>query len=412
MPTVVLISQGDEVITGQTLDTNAQWLAERLTELGLSVVRKITVGDRLNDIVDAIRQGTALADVVISTGGLGPTVDDLTAEAAAAVLGGPMRLDEEALAFIEALFARYGRTMNDANRKQAVLPASSTTLMNQWGTAPGFSIEHQGAVAFFVPGVPREMRAFWAHHIQPELVRRLSLTPGRLITFRCMGIPESHLEELMRPFNAIDGAVLGFRTKLPENQVKLRVDPDFPEDRLDALVADIRSTIGKGLFGVNCGPIEEVIGQALTERGETIATAESCTGGQISATLTAIAGSSNYFIEGACVYANAAKVRTCGVSEGTLAAHGAVSEPTAREMAEGIRARAGTTYGLSSTGIAGPGGGSAEKPVGTVHIALATPNGTHHKRLRLGGDRERITRLATGGALDMLRRHLQGLLRT
>lgn len=414
-PTVFLLSQGDEVITGQTVDTNASTLSEWLTELGFLVTRRVTVGDVMDDIVAAIAEGLSAADVLICTGGLGPTADDLTAEALGRVLGVPLVLHEPSLEHIQAIFTMIGRRMSDANRKQAMLPEGATALQNNFGTAPGFSVEAPRAgqapsVGYFVPGVPREMKGMWAEHLRPDLIRRFELRPGRLVTFRCMGAPESALEEIMRPFQGIDGVTVGFRAMSPEVQVKLRVRPDVPEERLNPLIDQVRGAIGKAVFGVDTGPLEEVVVAALTARGETIATAESCTGGRLSAAITAIAGASSVFMEGACVYANEAKMRTCDVDAGALAQYGAVSEIVARQLAEGIRARAGTTYGLSTTGVAGPGGGTAEKPVGTVHIALATPEGTVHRQLRLGGDRDRITRYAAASALDLLRRHLQGAL--
>jgi nicotinamide-nucleotide amidase len=408
--TAVLLSQGDEVLTGQTLDTNASWLSERLTDLGFEMLGKLTVGDRVQDIAWAIRHACSIADVVVCSGGLGPTQDDLTSEAAASVLGVELQLFPAELAHIQDLYRRFGRPMAASNEKQAWLPETTEALRNDWGTAPGFRMQHQGALAYFVPGVPREMRSFWRHHIRPDLVERFDLHPERLVVLRCMGIHESRLATLLQPFSQLPDATLGFRTKLPENQVKLRLSPSMPPKREAELVEQVRSAIGSSVFGVNCGELEDVIGQLLVAEGSTVATAESCTGGRVSARLTSVAGSSRYFLEGACVYANAAKVRTCGVDPKVLAHHGAVSEPVARQMAEGIRQRTGATYGLATTGIAGPGGGTPDKPVGTVHIALATPNVTHHLRLKLVGDRDRITALSAGAVLDMLRRQLQGIL--
>lgn len=409
-PSAVLLSQGDEVLTGQTVDTNAAWLAERLTDIGFDVARHLSVGDRLDDLVAVTRQALELGDVVICTGGLGPTQDDLTSEAVAQVLGCALELDADELAHIQALYRSFGRTMADSNRKQALLPSEATALRNDWGTAPGFRVEHSAAVGFFVPGVPREMRAFWTHRIRPQLVERFALHPERLTVLRCLGIHESKLATLLRPFEAMDGVTLGFRTKLPENQVKLRFDPGMSVADQAEIVAQVRQTIGRSVFGVDCGPVQAVIRDLLADQGATVATAESCTGGGIAAALTSVSGASRVFLEGACVYANAAKVRTCGVDPAVLDEHGAVSEPVARQMALGIQARAGSTYALGTTGIAGPGGGSPEKPVGTVHVALAGPRGVHHRRLSLRGDRDRIVQLTIGSALDTLRRELQGLL--
>jgi nicotinamide-nucleotide amidase len=406
-PTVVLVSQGDELLTGQTVDTNAAWLGERLTERGFRVLYGVTAPDEHGYIVRAVAEAFAAADVVICTGGLGPTSDDLTAEAVAEVLGVPLALDEPSLERIRALYARWGRPMPDANIKQAMLPVGARVLPNDWGTAPGFLVERGSAAGFFVPGVPREMRAFWEHHILPDLEARFERPPMRRVVLRCMGIAESSLEERMRPLMGEPDLTVSFRTKLPENQVKLIFAPGAAGDRVEALTARALEAIGRSCFGIDTGPIAEVVGAALADRGETLATAESCTGGLVSAQITEIAGASRYYLEGACVYSNEAKIRTCGVDPEALAAHGAVSEVVARQLAEGIRARAGATYGLATTGVAGPSGGSPEKPVGTVHIALAAPAGTTHRHLKLAGSRDRITSMSAGLVLDLLRRHLQ-----
>jgi nicotinamide-nucleotide amidase len=405
-----ILSQGDEVLTGQTVDSNAAWLSERLTDIGFDMVLHLTVGDRQADIEAAMRQAHAAADVVIGTGGLGPTQDDLTAASAASVLGCELAFDQQALQNIKNIYAWLGTPMPDSNEKQAWLPSTATALYNAWGTAPGFHMDHGLGVGFYLPGVPREMRSFWKHLVRPALVERFELRPGRLVTLRCLGVHESKLAELCAPFESTEGFVLGFRTNLPENQVKLRVSPDVPTARVDEVVARLRAAIGKPVFGVDCGSIQQVLVQELTNRGETLATAESCTGGQVSAAITGVPGSSAVFLEGSCIYSNEAKIRTCGVDPDTLAEHGAVSEQVAVQLAQGIRDRAGATYGLSTTGIAGPGGGTPDKPVGTVHIACAHPGGVYHRKLSLRGNRDRIQRLTVGSVLDMLRRHHQGFL--
>jgi len=405
--TAILLAQGDEVLTGRTVDTNSGWLAERLTDLGVHVHRIEAVGDRRADIRSTVLRSLADADLVISTGGLGPTDDDLTAAAVADALGVALVQDPAALASMERLFTEHGYRLSAVNRKQALLPQGAHVLENRWGTAPGFSVTHSGATGFFLPGVPREMRAFWQHHLDPWVRSRLDTVPPRLVTLRCMGLPESRAQEKLNGLDLPDGVTLGFRSLDPEIQVKLRLPATLAGDDL---IATVRDRLGAGVFCVDGGSLAQVVGTALAERGETLATAESCTGGQISALVTAVPGSSRYFLEGACVYANAAKVRTCGVDPALLASHGAVSEPVARALADGIRARAGSTYGIGTTGIAGPDGGSDHKPVGTVHLALATPTGTVHRRIRVPGGRQRVTQRAASAGLDLLRRHLQGVL--
>lgn len=414
MPTAEILSQGDEVVTGQVADTNAAWLSQRLTDLGFTIVRHTSVGDRSADIVAAIRSALGHADLVVGTGGLGPTEDDLTSAAVAQVLGVDLEFDPVAMAQIESIYASFGRTMPQVNRKQAFLPRGATRLDNEWGTAPGFAISSSDCLAAFVPGVPREMRKLFEHRVLPLIEQRFRVHPGRLVTLRTTGIGESNLQERIGDFSE-PGVVLSFRTKLPENHIKLRFDADVANERVVAVSRELAARIGSPVFcieGVDdiAGDLAHVVVGLLDTAGETVATAESCTGGQVAAGLTSVAGSSAVFLEGVVSYSNAAKERLLGVPHDLLVEHGAVSEPVARAMAQGARARAGTTYALSTTGIAGPGGGTATKPVGTVHVALATPTATHHRALRLRGARDRIQSLSAAAVLDLLRRHLQGVL--
>lgn len=421
MPTAIILSQGDEVITGQVADTNAAWLATRLTELGFFIQRHVSVGDHLNDLVQAIREACDTADVVICTGGLGPTEDDLTAEAVATGFHRPLQLDEHALTHIQQLYARYNRVMPEINKKQAYLPTGSVRLDNDWGTAPGFAIDKPAFLAC-MPGVPREMKKLFDVRVVPLLVERFALTPGRLVTLRTTGIGESNLQERIQGFSE-PGITLSFRTKLPENHLKLRVDQGVDVQQLHQAIQTLMDQIGSPVFSIEGAPrplqthadqqggdLAQVVASAMTTQGLTLATAESCTGGRIGSLCTGMPGSSKWFMEGVITYANEAKVRHCGVETEQLIQHGAVSEPVCRQMAEGIRAAAGTTFGLATTGIAGPGGATETKPVGLVHIALATPSQTIHRCLTLGGNRARVQTLTAAAALDLLRRHLQNIL--
>jgi nicotinamide-nucleotide amidase len=320
---------------------------------------------------------------------------------------------------IEAMYARFNRHMPEINRKQALLPAGSARIDNSWGTAPGFSVQAGRAWMAFLPGVPREMKPMFEERVAPGLGERFGLRPGRLVTLRTTGVGESDLQERVGRFDE-PGVAFGTRTILPENQVKLRFEPEVTVERLMEIATRVALAVGTPVFsieglprpiqGFECrgGELAEVIGRALVERGETMACAESCTGGRVAATCTAIPGSSEWFAEGMVTYSNAAKQRQLGVRGESLAAHGAVSEVVAREMAAGCRERSGADWGLAVTGIAGPGGGSAEKPVGTVHLALAGPDGVAHRLVRMGGDRARIQTWSAGAALDLLRRSLQG----
>ena len=401
----VLLAQGNELTTGQTVDTNSNWIAGQLFDLGVEVTRVVTVPDDLPQLVEVLADAARRAPIVISTGGLGPTRDDLTAEAAAQAFGLPLALDETALSQVVSRYESMGRTMPEINRKQAVLPKGCTVLENRWGTAPGFSVQVGDAHLFFLPGVPREMRKLMTHEVLPRLCEAFPLQAPRRRIVRVIGLGESTIETRLSGLE-IPGMQVGFRTKMPENQVKLRFDKDMPQSAIDDAVAQVRARIGWRAFGVDTGDLGEVVGHELSVRGQTVALAESCTAGRLTAWLGETPGASRYLIEGAVVYANAAKTRTCGVPQAMLEAHGAVCEPVARQLAEGIRARADTTWGVGITGIAGPGGGSDEKPVGTVHIAVAGPSGTVHRCMRLPGNRPRVQALTAAAALAMLFREL------
>lgn len=398
-----VISQGEELLSGSTVDTNSGWICHELAQLGLEAGRVTVVGDVFEDIRAVIGEAAARAPIVVCTGGLGPTTDDLTSEAAAAAFGQEVALRPEALAQVEERYRSRKREMPPANRKQAVLPTRATVLLNRLGTAPGFRMEENGSILYFLPGVPFEMKAMVLEHVLPEVRARFGLPPRRTIVFRCLGIAESVAGQKMDGFER-PGVLVGYRANMPEIHVKIHLEPGVDAE---PLVAEVRERLGDVIFGVDCGPLAQVVGEHLRRRGETVATAESCTAGRIGAALGAIAGASDYLIGGAIVYSNAEKVRQCGVAQATLDAHGAVSEAVARELAEGIRARAETTWGVAVTGIAGPTGGTPEKPVGTVHLAVAGPTGTVHRRLHLPFDRERVLMFTVGGALDLLRRQIE-----
>lgn len=403
MPDVVLLAQGNELTTGAVTDTNSGWLASALWALGLRVRRVVVAPDDLADLTQILREAAGLAPVVVSTGGLGPTRDDLTAEAAAHAFGQDLALDELALAQVEARFASWGRPMADSNRKQAILPTGCTILENHWGTAPGFRVDTAGSALFFLPGVPREMREMFTAHVAPAIQEHFSLVPPILHTIRTVGIGESDLETRLRDVR-FDGLELGFRSTFPENHIKLLFRPDIPEAARAATIADVLERVGARAFGVDSGDIAEVTAQRLTDRGQTLALAESCTGGKLAAWLTDAPGASRFLVEGAVVYANAAKMRTCGVPAGLLEAHGAVSGPVARQLATGIRDRADTTWGVGITGIAGPGGATESKPLGRVHIAIAGPDGVAHREYTFPGGRDRVRIFAMVAALSQLLR--------
>lgn len=411
MSSAIILSQGDEVVTGQTVDTNAAWLGDKLTQLGFDVLGHVSVRDVEAEIVDAIRSATERADFVICTGGLGPTDDDLTAGAVATASGCSLALDEVALAHIKALYARHGRVMSPVNAKQAWLPQSAQRIDNDWGTAPGIAIELNGALLICVAGVPREMKVLWTERVLPLIDARFHLTPGRLVTLRTTGLGESNLQERIGSFDRPE-AVLSYRTMSPENQIKLRFAPSVSAEIVHRLTHELAERVGTPLFSIEGlddepgGSLIEVIARELIRRDATLATAESCTGGRIASQCTSLAGSSAWFLEGAVTYSNASKARQLGVDPTLIESKGAVSSEVAFAMARGIREVTGATFGIATTGIAGPGGGTDDKPVGTVHIALSTPTGDEHRKLQLGGNRHRIQDLSAAAALDLLRRTL------
>ncbi len=412
---VEILSQGDEVVSGQVVDSNAAEIARAVEGLGLHVLRHGAVRDDAQQIAAALRCAAGRAQEVICTGGLGPTLDDCTAEAAALAFDLPLEERPAALQQVQARYAAFKRPLDEAGRRQARIPAGAALLENRWGTAPGFAVDSGGARLWFLPGVPREMRPMLRAHVLPGLRKRHATQPRRVVTLRCLGLHESRLQQCLRPLRLPLGLRLGYRAVVPEVQVKLYVRQGVEEPVVQGALQELRGALGRAVFGVEdeqaglrSGPIAAVVGRALAARGETVATAESCTAGRVAAAITAVPGSSQWFMEGAVVYSDAAKRRQCGVPPEVLETHGAVSEPVARALAEGIRRRAGTSWGLSATGIAGPGGGTEEKPLGTVHIAVAGAGGTTWRRLRLPGDREMVMGLTVGSVLDLLRRRLEG----
>lgn len=392
-------------MSGSTVDTNAAWLCAELKERGFTAGWVTVVGDELPGIRDALIQAAARAPVVICTGGLGPTSDDLTTEAAGLAFGRSVAERPDALAQIEARYRVRNRPMPPANRKQALLPEGAILLENQWGTAPGYWLDVGGERAarlYFLPGVPSEMKKMFSHHVLPDLIARYQLPPKRTVLFRCVGLAESEAAQRMAGMDG-PGVTVGYRAHLPEIHVKLHLDPGV---EAEPLIAETRKRLGAYVFTVDGGPLAAVVGEKLQARGQTVATAESCTAGRIAADLTTVPGASAWFVGGAVVYSNAEKVRQCGVNPELIDEQGAVSEPVARALAEGIRTRTGATWGIGATGVAGPGGGTPDKPVGTVHLAVAGPSGTTHRRLQLPFDRARNLQMTAALALDMLRREL------
>lgn len=406
-----ILSTGDELTTGRIADTNAQWIADKLFELGVDVVGVLTVGDYPDRLEWAWRQALARADVVIATGGIGPTADDLTSETVAAVLGRRLVEDPPSADRIRKFFASRGVDMPQNNLKQAMVPEGAVIVPNPLGTAPGYRVEAGGKQVVVLPGVPREMKPMMEDTVLPWLRTEQGGDTYLAHTFQTFGISESGLDELVA--GAVDPSEgrISFRASFPEVSVRVVVHgrPEEAAARLGAVAARLRERLGEYCFGEGAISMEEVVGRALGERGWTLALAESCTGGLVGHRVTAVPGSSQYFLGGVQAYANSAKMALLGVRRETLATHGAVSEQCAREMAAGARRAFGADVAVSTTGIAGPEGGTPEKPVGFVCFGLATPDAATSASHQLWGTRDWVKLLASQVALDMIRRAALGL---
>jgi nicotinamide-nucleotide amidase len=407
---VELLATGDELLTGQILDTNSVWLMDRLWDLGVMARRKTLVADDREDLAAALHETTSRSDLVVMSGGLGPTEDDLTAEVVAAAMGVPLELHEPSLEAIRERFRRLGREMTPNNAKQARFPRGAAVVPNRFGTAPGFSVRLGKGELVALPGVPVEYRGLSEEWVLPRIAARVGATPAfRLV--KLFAVPESHADQAMRPVMddpANRGVRFGYRAHWPEIHVKWAVTGQASESHADRILARVRSIFGDAIFAEGKDELAPLVVAQLTRRGERVAIAESCTGGLVAEMLTRVPGSSNVFDLGVVAYANEVKEGLVGVPAALLATHGAVSEPVARALAEGIRRAGKATWGIGITGIAGPGGGTAEKPVGTVWVALAGPGGTQAVHRVWRGDRERIRKTAAYEALDLLRRATRG----
>ncbi len=406
---VELLATGDELLTGQVIDTNSPWLMDRLWDLGVMVRRKVLVGDDREDLAAAMQEASGRSDLVVMSGGLGPTEDDLTAEVVAGAMGVPLEVHEPSLEAIRERFRKLSREMTPNNAKQARFPRGATVIPNRFGTAPGFSVRLGRAELVALPGVPVEYRGLCEEFVLPQVSARTGSAPAfRLV--KLFAVPESHADQAMRPVmdDPRNAAVrFGYRAHWPEIHVKWSV-PDGGEAHADRILAQVRSIFGDAIFAEGKDELAPLVVAALARRRERVALAESCTGGLVAEMLTRVPGSSDVFGLGVVAYANEAKSGLVGVPPELLAAHGAVSEPVARALAEGIRGAGKATWGIGITGIAGPSGGTPEKPVGTVFVALAGPGGTEVVHRVWRGDRDRVRKTTAYEALDMLRRATRG----
>lgn len=406
-----ILTIGDEILYGHIVDTNTQWIGNKLTEIGIRPARKISVGDIAGDILESLGGSLQRADIVIITGGLGPTKDDITKQTLCKFFGTQLIVNQEALAEVTSFFEKRGRPLTEINKKQAELPANAVYVPNYWGTAPGMWFEKNGKIVVSLPGVPFEMKNLMEVHVLPKLVEYFH--PPVIIhkTIRTIGIGESFLAERIEAWeNALPAHIkLAY---LPSfGGVKLRLtgtgaDRELLTQQITDEVEKVTPVINPYVYGYDDDEIEEVIGRMLLHSQATLSTAESCTGGFVAHKLTSVPGSSRYFQGSVVSYSNDVKESVLNVNSSTLDSYGAVSEQTAREMAEGARMALNTTFAISTTGIAGPDGGSETKPVGTVWIACASPARTETQLLKLGSLRQVNIELTAMHVLNLLRKEI------
>ena len=404
-----IVAIGTELLMGQIVNTDAQYLSRRLQSLGIAVYYHTTVGDNPQRMRDTLALALSRSDIVITTGGLGPTQDDISKEMAAKLLGLEMKFDEDSWQAIRGYFDRLGRVCPENNRRQAMFAEGARILPNACGTAPGCMIEKDGKIVIQLPGPPHEMADMFEKQVYGPLAEK---TGGCIASryLRIYGLGESQVAQMCAKWiESEDEVTVAPYCSLGECQLRVTARGENEAAALKKVlpvVDELLAVLGDSVYAVTQtseGSMEEAAGEALVSRGLTVSTAESCTGGLVAARLVNYPGISAALCEAHVTYANEAKVKYCGVKRETLEAYGAVSEQTAREMAQGLREKSGSDIAVATTGIAGPGGGTAEKPVGLVYVACADISGVRVERLQLGGSRERIRNLSALRALNMIR---------
>ncbi len=412
----VILSTGDEITSGKVVDTNANYLCDKLSEIGIDLVAVITVGDVPDRLQWAWRTAVAMGDIVISTGGIGPTADDLTTETVAHVAGAKLIRDEATVEHMRRLFASIGRPMPDNNLKQAFFPEAATIIQNPLGTAPGFrmpvTIGGHTAHLIVLPGVPREMKPMMENTVIPWISANRGTDKVYAVrVFQTFGMSESALDEAVAGLIEPDEAKVSFRASFPQISLKIRVEgqPGEVDRRVEELARRVREKISQFVYAEGDTSMEEVVGRLFVEKKFTLAVAESCTGGLIGHRITNVPGCSQYFKSDLVTYSNDVKSGVLGVSDETLKAHGAVSEECVREMADGVRHRTGASVSIATSGIAGPDGGTPDKPVGTVCIALSADDRGVTRRYQFRGTRDWVKLITSQVALDWLRRYALGL---
>jgi nicotinamide-nucleotide amidase len=409
---IELVAIGDELLLGFTIDTNGAFLARKLAERGIAVVRRTAVGDDLRAIAAAVREALERTRIVVTTGGLGPTSDDLTRDAIASVFGRELRVDESHVAWMrERWRSRFGRDMPESNRRQAMIPVGARKLDNRHGSAPGIVIEDERGVVVMLPGVPRELRGMAEDSLLPLLMERGwgGSDCIRSRTLRSTGIAESLLLDRLRdirPGDAVRAPSLAYLPGVEGVDLRITMRGAAAENALSVLADEIRRAVPDHIYGEEDADLAGVLLDMCRADGLRIAVAESCTGGLLGARLTAIPGSSDVFVGGVIAYSNDVKTTALGVSSALLESHGAVSEPVVREMAIGAQMRFGTQIALAITGVAGPDGGTPEKPVGLVWVCAAVDGHVEARKIQSWGDRQEVRYRATQAAMDLARRLL------
>ncbi|MBK07793.1 MAG: competence/damage-inducible protein A [Deltaproteobacteria bacterium] len=403
---IELVMTGEELLDGRVLNSNERDISQALFERGFQVNRATTVGDDHTRLFDVFSDAKTRAETVIITGGLGPTDDDRTAELLARLADVTLVRSPQLVEQIEAFFKRLQRPMAESNKKQADQPEGAVPIPNHQGTAPGFYLDVEGCRFYALPGVPREMRHMLQEIVLPDLEERAGTQHQRplLKTLKCFGVGESGLADTLRDLYPLpEGVEIGYRATLPEVHIKILTSGEDKEARSEELCDAIKARLGDVIYGEDDETYLSTLIALLRAQGATLSLAESCTGGLIASLLTEVAGVSDVFMYSAVTYSNQAKQAMLGVCAETLEQHGAVSQAVAIEMAEGARAITQTNYAVSVTGIAGPGGGSEEKPVGTVHMAVSTAEKTYHKQFHFAGHRKRIQLWTAYNALQFVK---------
>ena len=410
-PVIQLLLTGNEIMSGDTVDSNSAMIAQRLGECGLNIYRKVTVGDDAALLQKELRSLSESSDVVIVNGGLGPTVDDLTAQVLAAAADVELEESSAAMAHIESWCEGRGAQLNAANLKQAILPAGAEILDNPIGSAVGFQLDLNDCLVICTPGVPSELRLMLDIVLANMQQRLGTFSPRHVLRLQTFGLGESTAQQIIADadFEWPDGVELGFRAGAPQMEVKLSISDPALEQQQQRCRELVQQLFGDHIIGEGNLSLAQRVLALLQERGKTITTAESCTGGLIASMLTRVAGSSAAFHAGFVTYADYVKVATLGVSEDTLATQGAVSKAVVIEMAEGALEKSGADYAIAVSGIAGPDGGSEEKPVGTVWLAWGTRGAIHTRGLYWPVERSLFQTMIAAAALDMIRRQLLGL---